>query len=175
MKPMSGGDLIWILLLLVMIQPLLARRLNEARRQSAISAIERQRGSRLILLVHRQETVSFLGIPVLRYIDLDDAEAVARAIELTNPATPIDVVLHNPGRPPDRFGAGCAGTEAPPGQSHGVRSPLRNVRRNAHCARGRRDCYVAERHVGRGRPPSRRAPRLVADEGRNRKADRGNR
>lgn len=94
---MSGADLIWILVFLVMLQPLLARRLNEARRQGAIAAIERQRGSRLILLVHRQETVSFLGIPVLRYIDLDDAEAMARAIELTNPATPIDVVLHTPG------------------------------------------------------------------------------
>ncbi len=94
---MSPTDFIWILFLVLMIQPLLARRVNEARRQGAIAAIERSRGSRLILLVHRQETVSFLGIPVLRYIDLDDAEAVARAIEMTSPTTPIDVVLHTPG------------------------------------------------------------------------------
>lgn len=94
---MSPTDFIWILFLVLMMQPLLARRVNEARRQGAIAAIERSRGSRLILLVHRQETVSFLGIPVLRYIDLDDAEAVARAIEMTSPTTPIDVVLHTPG------------------------------------------------------------------------------
>jgi len=35
--------------------------------------------SRVILLVHRQETMSFLGFPVLRYIDVNDSEEVLRA------------------------------------------------------------------------------------------------
>jgi ClpP class serine protease len=33
-----------------------------------------------------------------RYIDIDDSEAVVRAIELTDPKVPIDLVLHTPGR-----------------------------------------------------------------------------
>ncbi|KAF0182465.1 MAG: ATP-dependent Clp protease proteolytic subunit [Hyphomonadaceae bacterium] len=94
---MAAGDFLWVALILMAVQPVLARQIMDARRQGAIARIERARGTRLILLVHRQETVSFLGIPVLRYIDLHDAEAVARAIELTNPDTPIDFVLHTPG------------------------------------------------------------------------------
>ena len=52
---------------------------------------------RVILLVHRQETMSFLGFPVLRYIDINDAEEVIRAIQLTDEEVPIDLVLHTPG------------------------------------------------------------------------------
>ena len=94
---MSALDFAWVALLVLVLQPIIARRFSEARRRTAISAIERRRRSRLILLVHRQETVRFFGIPVLRYIDLADAESVARAIELTSPETPIDIVLHTPG------------------------------------------------------------------------------
>lgn len=94
---MSATDLLWIVLLVMALQPVVARQLGDLRRRNAIAAIERQRNSRLILLVHRQETVSFLGIPVMRYIDLHDAEAVARAIELTHPSVPVELVLHTPG------------------------------------------------------------------------------
>ena len=37
----------------------------------------------MILLAHRQETMSFLGFPIVRYIDVNDSEAVIRAIHLT--------------------------------------------------------------------------------------------
>jgi ClpP class serine protease len=94
---MSATDLLWIALLVMALQPVIARQMGDMRRRNAIAAIERQRNSRLILLVHRQETVSFLGIPVMRYIDLHDAEAVARAIELTHPSVPVELVLHTPG------------------------------------------------------------------------------
>ena len=59
--------------------------------------IEQKRGSRVIVLIHRQETMSFLGFPILRYIDINDAEEVIRAIRLTDPDLPLDVVLHTPG------------------------------------------------------------------------------
>ena len=49
------------------------------------------------LLVHRQETMSFLGFPLLRYIDINDSEEVIRAIRLTDDRVPIDLVLHTPG------------------------------------------------------------------------------
>lgn len=77
--------------------PLLQKRMLEARRQAAIRAIEHQRHSRLITMIHRQETMSFLGFPIARYIDIEDSEDVLRAIRFTPPDMPIDLLLHTPG------------------------------------------------------------------------------
>jgi len=41
--------------------------------------------------------MSFLGFPLHRYIDVNDSEEVMRAIHLTDPAVPLDIVLHTPG------------------------------------------------------------------------------
>jgi ClpP class serine protease len=41
--------------------------------------------------------MSLLGFPVFRYIDINDSEEVLRAIHLTDPEIPIDLVLHTPG------------------------------------------------------------------------------
>jgi ClpP class serine protease len=59
--------------------------------------IERTRRSRVIALIHREETVNFLGIPVVRYIDIQDSEDLLRAIRLTPPELPIDMIMHTPG------------------------------------------------------------------------------
>jgi ClpP class serine protease len=64
---------------------------------SALEAIQGERGTRVITLIHREESVSLLGIPVTKYIDIDDAEAVLRAIRLTPEDKPIDIILHTPG------------------------------------------------------------------------------
>lgn len=58
---------------------------------------EKTRGSRVISLIHRQESLSFLGIPLSRYIDIEDSEQVLRAIRLTSDDMPIDLILHTPG------------------------------------------------------------------------------
>src|SRR3979490_3335176 len=94
---MSPGDLLWLFFLFSALQPMLTQRYLEASRQRLIAKIERQRKSRVILLVHRQETMSILGFPVFRYIDVNDSEQVMRAIHLTDPAVPLDLVLHTPG------------------------------------------------------------------------------
>src|SRR6202165_5372821 len=94
---MTPGDVLWVFFLFSSLQPVLKQRFLEPADQRLIARIERQRKSRVILLVHRQETMSFLGFPVLRYIDVNDAEEVLRAIHLTDPAVPIDIVLHTPG------------------------------------------------------------------------------
>jgi ClpP class serine protease len=93
----SPVDVLWFYLILSSLQPVMYRRWLEVSRQKLIADIERQRGSRVILLVHRQETMSFLGFPVLRYIDINDSEEILRAIDLTEPSVPIDLVLHTPG------------------------------------------------------------------------------
>ncbi|MCX8071708.1 MAG: ATP-dependent Clp protease proteolytic subunit [Candidatus Binatia bacterium] len=94
---MSFGDLFWLFFIFSALQPVLRQRLLENARQRLIARIEKRRGSRVILLVHRQETMSLLGFPVVRYIDIEDAEAVMRACELTDPEVPLDIVLHTPG------------------------------------------------------------------------------
>jgi len=95
--PMTPGDILWFFFMLSALQPVLKQRFLEAARQRLIARIESQRDSRVILLVHRQETMSFLGFPVLRYIDVNDSEEVLRAIHLTDPNVPLDSVLHTPG------------------------------------------------------------------------------
>lgn len=90
-------DLFWLFFMVSALQPVLQRRWLEAMRTRKIAQIEEKRGSRVILLVHRQETMSLLGFPLLRYIDVNDSEEVLRAIQLTDPKLPLDIVLHTPG------------------------------------------------------------------------------
>jgi ClpP class serine protease len=90
-------DLIWIFFLLSSLQPVVRKWWLETQRVQAFRQLEKRRGSRVIGLIHRQETMAFLGFPVARYIDIEDSEAVLRAIQLTDPNVPIDVILHTPG------------------------------------------------------------------------------
>jgi ClpP class serine protease len=90
-------DLIWILFLLQLFVPWIQRRLVEARRVAAIRTFESKNKSRVITMIHRQETISFIGIPIARYIDIEDSEAVLRAIHLTEADIPIQIILHTPG------------------------------------------------------------------------------
>jgi ClpP class serine protease len=94
---MSFGDLIWLFFIFSAIQPMLQQKMLEAMRVRKISQLERERKSRVILLVHRQETMRFLGFPVARYIDINDSEEVLRAIQMTDVDVPLDLVLHTPG------------------------------------------------------------------------------
>ncbi len=48
-------------------------------------------------MIHRQETVGVFGVPFYRFIDIDDSEAVLRAIRQTADESPIDLLLHTPG------------------------------------------------------------------------------
>ncbi len=94
---MDAGNLIWIFFIIMTLQPLFAQKLQQAMRQRKIVEIERLRKSRVILLVHRQETMSFFGFPMMRYIDLNDSEELLRAIQMTDPDMPLDIILHTPG------------------------------------------------------------------------------
>jgi ClpP class serine protease len=94
---MSFGDLIWLFFIFSAIQPMLQQKMLEAMRVRKISQLERERKSRVILLVHRQETMRLLGFPIARYIDINDSEDVLRAIQMTDEDVPLDLVLHTPG------------------------------------------------------------------------------
>ena len=90
-------DIFWLFFMLSALQPIIKQKLLEASRKRLIALVERERKSRVVLLVHRQETMSFLGFPVFRYIDINDSEEVIRAIHLTDPEIPLDLVLQTPG------------------------------------------------------------------------------
>src|SRR5882724_2022143 len=96
---MSITDIFWLFFMFTAIQPVLRQRMLEAMRTRKIAQIERQRNSRVILLVHRQETIRLLGFPVVRYIDVNDSEEVLRAIQMTDDDIPLDIILHTPGGP----------------------------------------------------------------------------
>jgi ClpP class serine protease len=94
---MNFINLFFVFLIISSIQPAIQRRIVESRRLGAIRSFEQQRGSRVILLIHRQESISLLGIPISRFINIEDSEQILRAIRLTPPNVPIDLILHTPG------------------------------------------------------------------------------
>jgi ClpP class serine protease len=51
----------------------------------------------VISLIHRQESMSLFGFPIVRFIDIDDAEGILRAIQETPNGRPIEIILHTPG------------------------------------------------------------------------------
>ena len=79
---MTPLDLLWLFFILSSLQPLIQQRILAARRTHAIHALERRNTSRVITLIHRRESFSFLGIPFGGVIDID-----------------VDQVLRDPAHP----------------------------------------------------------------------------
>ena len=94
---MSILDLFWVFFIISSLLPAIQKRMLQAARLKLLRQLEQQRGSRVITLIHRQETMALLGFPIFRYIDIDDSEEVLRAVKLTDDEVPIDVILHTPG------------------------------------------------------------------------------
>ncbi len=89
---------LWIIIfiLLFLVPQLQRARLNSARRK-LLRKIAKMRKATTITLIHRQEIIAFFGIPLRRYIDIDDSEEVLRAIRMADPNTPIELIIHTPG------------------------------------------------------------------------------
>lgn len=94
---MDFGQFFWIIFIVFTVWPMLRQQGIARARHKLIRAIEERRQSRLITMIHRQEAISILGLPISRYINIEDSEQVLRAIHLTPPDMPIDIVLHTPG------------------------------------------------------------------------------
>lgn len=94
---MDFGNILWLFLIVMALQPIFARRWVQSVRTARITAIQKSRNSRVIVIIHRQEAMSFFGFPIARYIDLDDAEKVLYAIRTTPKEQKIDLILHTPG------------------------------------------------------------------------------
>jgi ClpP class serine protease len=90
-------QLFWLLLIISAMQPWIQQKMLTEMRLRVMQRLERKRKSRVIALIHRQETMSFLGFPIMRFINIDDSEEVLRAIRMTPPDMPIDFIIHTPG------------------------------------------------------------------------------
>ncbi len=90
-------SIFWVIVALILVAQLVAPYRLAASRASLLDRFQQERQSRVIAMIHREETVSLFGVPVSSYIDIDDSEAVLRAIRLTPQDQPIDLVLHTPG------------------------------------------------------------------------------
>jgi ClpP class serine protease len=93
----SLKSLLVVLFVLFIVVPVMESWTMGKLRDNAISTLEKNRGSRVIVLIHRQESVNVLGVPVVRYINIEDSEDILRAIRLTDPKMPLDLILHTPG------------------------------------------------------------------------------
>lgn len=95
---MSQQFSIWPLIFIIfVIYPQITQWMLRYRRVAALRACEKKRGSRIITLIHRQESVGFLGMFSRNYINIEDSEEVLRAIRMTSDDTPIDLIVHTPG------------------------------------------------------------------------------
>lgn len=87
----------WLLLIAIVLLQLSASGGADKARGDVLHRFEQERGSRVIALIHRQDTASLFGVPVASSISIEDSEALLRAIRLTPPEQPIDIILHTPG------------------------------------------------------------------------------
>jgi ClpP class serine protease len=94
-------DVFWALVaaivIVALVVPVLARRRRARRRRGLLRRLELERGSRVVTMIHRQDSRRILGLPFGGMIDIDDAEQVLRAVRLTPDEMPIDLILHTPG------------------------------------------------------------------------------
>ncbi|HQE25662.1 MAG TPA: hypothetical protein PKZ70_06570, partial [Candidatus Atribacteria bacterium] len=85
-------NIIFLILLFSIYLPAMQKKMIEQQRMAAIKSLERKRRSRVIAMIHRQESVNFLGLPIARYINIEDSEKILRAIHLTPKDMPIDLI-----------------------------------------------------------------------------------
>ena len=107
----TGKFLFWLVLIYMLMEQSCGSYWTSAARTAVLKQFQDQRQSRVIAMIHRQETVSLFGVPVSSYINIEDSEAVLRAIRLTPPDQPIDMILHTPGGLVLAVRANCNGSD----------------------------------------------------------------
>lgn len=94
----SFFNIFFILLIFVLIIIPQARyRWLTSARKNQMMQMGTERGSNVISMIHRQESIGLFGIPFYRFINMEDSEQVLRAIRMTSDEKPIDLIMHTPG------------------------------------------------------------------------------
>ena len=91
------SQIFWLIFFFMLFFPMLKAQTLEWSREKLIKAIEEKRNSRVITMIHRQETRSLFGLFMMRFINIEDSEQVLRAIRMTPKNMPIDFIIHTPG------------------------------------------------------------------------------
>jgi ClpP class serine protease len=91
------GQIFWLFILLSFMVPMLRQWNLQRVRVATMRSLERKRKSRVITLIHRQESVGFMGMFTRDFINIEDSEQVLRAIRMTSDKLPIDLIVHTPG------------------------------------------------------------------------------
>ncbi len=91
-------QVLWIVIIVaVFLIPAMRKQILNSSRFQVLKKLQNKRGTRAITLIHRQEFINLLGIPLTRFVNIEDSEQLLRAIRLTPDDVPIDLVLHTPG------------------------------------------------------------------------------
>ncbi len=89
---------VWVIFLFfTILYPRLQQTMLQNARSAALKDLGKKRGTNVVSLIHRQETLSLFGLPISRYIDIDDSEDLLRVIRMTPDDQPIDLIIHTPG------------------------------------------------------------------------------
>ncbi|HET9224792.1 MAG TPA: hypothetical protein VFO07_19925 [Roseiflexaceae bacterium] len=102
MSAINWGALVGLALLLLLVFFKIVPAIHHSRitraGQRLIREIEARRGSKVILMIERQEIASPLGKSRSHSLGIEDPVEVLRAIRLTLPHVPIDLIVHTTGR-----------------------------------------------------------------------------
>lgn len=66
----------------LLLWPQMQYRQLQLAREKLLERLARKRNSTVITLIHRQESIGLFGIPVYRFISIEDSEEVLRAIRM---------------------------------------------------------------------------------------------
>ncbi|WP_287196847.1 ATP-dependent Clp protease proteolytic subunit [Thermococcus sp.] len=77
--------------------PQIQYRQLQVARTKLLEKLARKRNSTVITMIHRQESIGFFGIPVYKFISIEDSEEILRAIRMAPKDKPIDLIIHTPG------------------------------------------------------------------------------
>lgn len=70
----------WLMLVALVLYQVFHGDSTQIARDALLKRLQHERKPRVIALIHRQESESIFGVEVARYIDIEDSEAVLRAI-----------------------------------------------------------------------------------------------
>ncbi len=97
----NGGfwsSMFWLLFFLyLLLWPQMQFRSLQLARAKLLKRLSEKRGSTVITMIHRQESIGLFGIPFYKFISVEDSEEILRAIRSAPKDKPIDLIIHTPG------------------------------------------------------------------------------
>ncbi|MEM0086647.1 MAG: hypothetical protein QXD37_06380, partial [Zestosphaera sp.] len=97
----SFSDLLWFFFIIWIFVSFMYPQLRYSSlrnaRVSIIRSLESYYNTKVITLIHRHERITLFGIPLYKFIDIEDSEEILRAIRSTPPDRSIMLIIHTPG------------------------------------------------------------------------------